>query len=72
MYYQYTYFLRFFHRDSFEIEEYEHRNEEEAREHFEMFDDTDAEYYTHIDLFVYDWKAQTETHLDSKLLNLPV
>ena len=66
-----TYFLRFTHSDRSEIELYEHRNESEAREHFDLFGPEDADIYSRIDLYAYDWIARTETPLDSKLLNQP-
>lgn len=66
-----TYTLRFTHTDGFEIEEFEHTNEAEARAHFELFGIEDGDIYSRIDLVETDWNTHTERLMDSRLLNSP-
>ncbi len=61
-----TYIVRFIHRDSSEIEEYEYTAGPAARAHFELFDETDADLYTRIELTAYSWPHHTATLLASK------
>ena len=61
-----TYTLRFTHCDSSEIEEFLHTRESDAREHFALFTEEDADIYRRIDLIQYDWDTGTETLLASR------
>ena len=61
-----TYTLRFTHCDSSEIEEFLHTRESDAREHFALFTEEDADIYSRIDLIQYDWDTGTETLLSSQ------
>ena len=59
-----TYFLRFAHSDSSEIEEQEYTRLADAWEAFRMFAEPDsAEMYTRIELTEYTWKTQEDTLL---------
>ena len=63
-----TFFLRFHHADSSEIEEFEHISEADAREHMGLFGPRDADLYTHIDLISYNWHTREEHLLDTHTL----
>ena len=63
---RYTYILRFFHRDSSEIEDFEHSDRAYAFEHFELFDASDEDIYRELDLIEYDHDTATEKLLAVK------
>ena len=59
-----TYFLRFAHRDSSEIEEQEYTRAADGWEAFRMFAEPDSsEMYTRIELTEYNWKTQEDRPL---------
>ena len=66
-----TYILRFTHRDRDEIEDYEHASESDARYRFGLFDHTDADIYSRIDLVERDWRTGEEKVLTSLILPAP-
>ena len=51
-----TYIVRFVKRDG-NVETWEHMKEADAREHFNLFDATDADIYSEIQLLRRDWGA---------------
>ncbi len=60
-----TYILRFTLSGSSEIEELEHTNESDAREHFALFGIEDADTYSRIELVERDWAADEDTLLEA-------
>ena len=56
---RYTWALIFIHKDR-EYEEVEHTTLEGAIEHFNMFDDSDADMYEEIQLNERDWKVDRD------------
>ena len=67
---RYTYLVKFFHRDPGELNEtVEHITEENARNHFACFDETDADIYKRIVLTKMDWMTLDEEVLQT--LELP-
>ena len=66
-----TYILRFTHRDRDEIEDYEHASESDARYHFGLFDHTDADIYSRIELIRRNWRTGEEKVLTSLILPEP-
>ena len=56
---RYTWALIFIHKDG-EYEEVEHTTQEGAIEHFNMFDDSDADTYSEIQLNERDWKVDRD------------
>lgn len=63
-----TFFLRFHHADSSEIEEVEHTSETDAREHMGLFGAGDADLYTRIELLSYNWHTREERLLATQTL----
>ena len=57
--------------DRDEIEDYEHASESDARYHFGLFDHTDADIYSRIDLIERDWRTGEEKVLTSLILPEP-
>lgn len=56
-----TYFLRFAHYDSSEIEEQEHATAEAAWEAFRLFAEPDSlEIYSRVELVEYNWHERQE------------
>ena len=64
-----TYFTAITHRDRDEIEYCEFTKYDEARYHFDLFDSSDADIYSRIELCAYNWKTRIEIPLASKFLN---
>lgn len=60
-----TFFLRFHHADSSEIEEFEHISEADARKHMRLFGPGDADIYTCIELISYNRNTREEQLLDT-------
>lgn len=63
-----TYILRFIHTNG-NVELVHHNTYDEAKEHYDLFDDSDADVYNAIELIWYEWISQTAKLVQRKTLS---